>query len=62
MLISVKSSLIIEQESKIKGFYIGLYSYNLSIETRSQISSNGMGYLTNEGLGCGYTDKIIGLR
>ena len=34
----------------------------MSIDQTSQISSNGMGYSTNEGFGCGYTDKIIGLR
>ncbi|CAD8099600.1 unnamed protein product [Paramecium primaurelia] len=46
----------------MKGFYIGVYSYGLAIDQTSQISSDGMGYSTNEGFGCGYTDKIIGLR
>jgi hypothetical protein len=31
-------------------------------DENSQILSDGMGYYINEGFGCGYTDKIIGLR
>ncbi|CAD8098227.1 unnamed protein product [Paramecium primaurelia] len=62
MLISVQQSLSLTNQSKIQGFYIGLYSYNLTIDNSSQILTDGMGYDTNEGFGCGYTDKIIGLR
>lgn len=58
----MNQSLNLNNNSKIKGFYIGLYSQNLTIDTTSQIVTDGMGYTTNEGFGCGYTDKIIGLR
>ncbi|CAD8124187.1 unnamed protein product [Paramecium sonneborni] len=62
MLFSVQNEFNLIQQSKIKGFYVGIYSYILSIDNTSEISGNGMGYLINEGLGCGYTDRIIGLR
>ncbi|CAD8118374.1 unnamed protein product [Paramecium sonneborni] len=62
VLISVHNQFNLTQQSKIKGFFVGIYSYNLSIDNSSIISSTGMGYFTNEGYGCGYTDKIIGLR
>ncbi|CAD8191633.1 unnamed protein product [Paramecium octaurelia] len=62
MLISVSNETYLTQYSKIKGFYVGFYSYSLQIDQTSQILTDGMGYSTNEGFGCGYTDKIIGLR
>ncbi|CAK62627.1 unnamed protein product (macronuclear) [Paramecium tetraurelia] len=61
-LISVKNHFSLAQHSKIKGFYVGIYAYSLEIDRTSQILTDGMGYSTNEGYGCGYTDKIIGLR